>query len=181
MNILTKIILFLLISSTCFSQKTYWASKVEAFSSEYQDTKTTQEFRAVQVLGRPNRLPQIGESTCAWQPLILDNPVDDYIIVAFDTIMPIRQVAVAENFGQGCITKIIAFDKFNNQHIIYENKSEATPQVQIGKMFNLILEQMSEYSVRAIKVILNTNRVKGKNQIDAIGISQSQTPIHATV
>jgi outer membrane protein OmpA-like peptidoglycan-associated protein len=164
----------------CLSQKTYWASKVEAVSSEYVDSQTNgQQYRASQVLGPPNKLPQVGKSPCAWMPLVADNAEDDFIIVAFDTVMAIRQVAIAENFGQGCITKIIAFDEYNNQQLILEN--QVKPSRSVGRMFTFFLPQMSRYKVRAIKLILNTKRVPRENQIDAIGISQSETPIQANI
>jgi outer membrane protein OmpA-like peptidoglycan-associated protein len=179
-NITFSLFLLLWLCGTSLvAQKTYWASKVEAFSSEYHDADLTKEYKAIQILGRPSRLPQFGKSPCAWMPALSENPEDDYIIVSFDTLMSIRQVAIAENLGQGCISKIIAFDEFNNQHLILENKSE--PTREIGKMFTFFLPSLSTYKVRAIKLIINTARIKGQNQIDAIGISQSEKPIEAQI
>ncbi|WP_026995038.1 OmpA family protein [Flectobacillus major] len=173
-------ILFCVIALTGWAQKTYWASKVVAFSSEYYDTKTTKENRAIQVLGKPNKLPQIGYSACAWQPLTQNNTLnEEYILVQFDTIMPIRQIAIAENYGQGCITHIDAFDEYDNIRPIWINQS--APSNEIGKMLNLILNQPTNFKVKGIRISLNTSRVKGWNQIDAIGISQSEQPIMATI
>lgn len=165
---------------TTWAQKTFWASKIVAFSSEYADTKTTKEYRAVQVLGKPNKLPQIGYSACAWQPLTQDNSLqEEYIIVSFDTLMPIRQIAIAENFGQGCITRVDAFDERFQIKPIWANN--ASPSGETGKMLNIILNQITNFKVKSIRVSLNTAKVKGWNQIDAIGISQSSLPITATI
>lgn len=165
---------------TTWAQKTFWASKIVAFSSEYADTKTTKEYRAVQVLGKPNKLPQIGYSACAWQPLTQDNSLqEEYVIVSFDTLMPIRQIAIAENFGQGCITRIDAFDERFQIKPIWSNN--ASPSGETGKMLNIILNQVTSFKVKSIRVSLNTAKVKGWNQIDAIGISQSSIPITATI
>lgn len=172
-------LLFFLISSLSFAQKTFWASKVVAFSSEYSDALTTKENRAVQVLGRPNKLPQIGMSACAWQPLTQNNPQEEFIIVSFDTLMPIQQVAVAENYGQGCVVRVEAFDEFDNLKLLWANKS--APTGEVGKMLNIVLQKPTPFKVRSIKVVLNTNRIKGWSQIDAIGISQAITPIKATI
>jgi outer membrane protein OmpA-like peptidoglycan-associated protein len=173
------IILIFLNSHQIFAQKTFWASRVIAFSTEYSDANTTKENRAIQALGKPNMLPQIGPSVCAWQPQTQDNTQEEFLIVGFDTLMTIRQVAIAENFGQGCIVKIEAFDEFDNIKLLWQNKT--APSLEIGKIFNLILPKMTNYKVRGIKIVLNTSRVKGWNQIDAIGISQFEKPIKANI
>jgi len=173
------IIIISLISFRSYSQKTFWASRVIAFSSEYSDANTTKENRAIQALGRPNKLPLFGETVCAWQPMTQDNPQEEFLIVGFDTLMPIRQVAIAENAGQGCLVKVEAFDEYDNIRPLWINK--ASPSSEIGKMTNIILPKLSNFKVRGIKIILNTSKVIGWNQIDAIGISQSEIPIIATI
>jgi outer membrane protein OmpA-like peptidoglycan-associated protein len=165
-----------------FSQKTCWASKVLEFSSERVIPFQTTEYKAIQALGKPNVLPNYSESTAAWQPSQPDSPTEEYITVGFDTLMPIRQVAVAENFGQGCISKILAFDSQKKYHILYESPANQPLQANVkGKMLNVFLPELTNYNVTAIKLILNTERIKGPNQIDAIGISASTEPIKAVI
>ena len=168
-----------LLSMQTYAQKTFWASRVIAFSSEYSDANTTKENRAIQVLGKPNVLPQLGKSVCAWQPQTQDNPQEEFLIVGFDTLMAIRQIAIAENFGQGCIIKVEGFDEFDNLKPLWINKN--APSAEIGKMTNIILAKLTNFKVRGIKIVLNTSRVKDWNEIDAIGISQSEIPIKATI
>jgi outer membrane protein OmpA-like peptidoglycan-associated protein/Tol biopolymer transport system component len=175
----TLTLILFLISFQNFAQKTFWASRVIAFSTEYFDAKTTKENRAIQALGRPNKLPLYGESVCAWQPMTQDNPQEEFLIVGFDTLMSIRQIAIAENLGQGCIVKVEVFDEYDNIKPIWQNKNG--PSSEIGKMTNIILPKLTTFRVRGVKIVLNTARVKGWNQIDAIGISQSEIPIKATI
>lgn len=175
----TIALFILFISLQTNAQKTFWASRVIAFSSEYADANTTKENKAFQALGKPNKLPQFGASVCAWQPMTQESPLEEFLIVGFDTLMPIRQVAIAENFGQGCIIRIEAFDEFDNLKTLWINKN--TPTTEIGRMANLILSKPTPFKVRGIKIVLNTNRVKGWNQIDAIAISQSEIPIKANI
>ncbi len=172
-------LLLFLISYITTAQKTFWASKVVAFSSEYSDAKTTKENRAIQALGKPSKLPLVGRSACAWQPLTQNNPLEEFLIVSFDTLMPIQQVAIAENYGQGCIVRIEAFDEFDNLKLLWTNKNP--PSAETGKMLNLVFSKPTSYKVRSIKIVLNTTRVKGWAQIDAIAISQSSSPIRASV
>ena len=165
-----------------FSQKVCWASKVLEFSSERVIPFQTTEYKAIQALGKPNVLPNISESTAAWQPSQPDSPSVEYITVGFDTLMPIRQVAVAENFGQGCINKILAIDSKSIIHVLYQAPENQINEVKDkGKMLNVILPEMTTYSITAIKLILNTEKIKGPNQIDAIGISDSTEPIKAVI
>lgn len=177
MKLFLSILLFFIGFNT-FSQKVYWASKVVAYSSEYSDAESNSENRAIQALGRPNKVP-FGKSACAWQPLIQDNELqDEFLIVSFDTLMPISQIAIVQNYGQGCITKVEVFDEYNNLRPIWTNNNP--PSADIGKTLNLTFP-LTKYNVRSVKVMLNTARVRGWNQIDAIGISQSETPIRATI
>lgn len=171
-------ILLLFVGFNTFSQKVYWASKVVAYSSEYSDAQSNSANRAIQALGRPSKVP-FGESACAWQPLIQDNELqDEFLIVSFDTLMPISQIAIVQNYGQGCITKVEVFDEYNNLRPIWTNNNP--PSTDIGKTLNLTFP-LTKYKVRSVKIMLNTARRKGWNQIDAIGISQSETPIRATI
>lgn len=180
MNRVCLLILFAFINLPIFAQKTFWASKVVAFSSEYVDKETTKENRAIQALGKPSKLPQVGYSVCAWQPMTQNNSInEEFIIVSFDTIMSVRQIAIAENFGQGAISHVDVFDENNNIHPIWINNTP--PTNELGKMLNLILNQLTTFKVRSVRVSLNTSKVKGWNQIDAIAISQSEQPIKTSI
>lgn len=174
-----QVFLFLYLSHVGMAQKTLWASKVISFSSEKVIPFQNAEYRAVQALGKPNILPEYNESVSAWQPYAIDGATEDYIMVTFDTIMPIRQVVVAENYGQGCISKVIAYDNQKQGHLIYQNTKQALAGK--GNLFTIILPQVTEYPVAAIKLIINTDKIKGPNQIDAIGISALSEPIKASI
>lgn len=169
------------ISFPTLSQKTYWASKVLAFSSERIMPFQTSEYKAIQALGKPNVYPNHVISTAAWEPSSSDSPNEEYITVGFDTLMSVRQVAVAENYGQGCISKIIALDTEANPHILFNTSNEHSKPTLKGKMLNIYLPENTPYNVAAIKLILNTEKIKGPNQIDAIGISETTEPIKAMI
>jgi outer membrane protein OmpA-like peptidoglycan-associated protein len=175
------LIIFLAVFHSSFSQKTWWASKVLEFSSERVIPFQTTEYKAIQALGKPNVLPSTVESTSAWQPAQPDSPSAEFISVGFDTLMSVRQVAVAENYGQGSIIKILAIEPNNTSHTIYQNNAIGPQQPLKGKMLNIILSESTPYKVAAIKLILDTDKIKGSNQIDAIGISESTEPIKALI
>jgi outer membrane protein OmpA-like peptidoglycan-associated protein len=161
------------------AQKIKWASKVVSFSSEYTDPLLGKDYRAIHVLGKPNKFPQFAYSPAAWHSLTPDNPDGEYIIVEFDTLMPIKQVAIFENFGAGSITRIDALDQNNNLFLLKEltiNYSTSPAQVT-----RIDLPDLTSYKVRGIKISMNSERIKGFSQIDAIGISDSSIPIEESL
>lgn len=171
-------ILLLLFSFPLFSQNILWADKVLSFSTERTDTYFSPKFRAKGVVGKPNVFPSAGiETPCAWTPSGSDFGEDD-IKVGFDHPMKIKQIAISENLMPGSIYKISGFDTANQEHVLFENK-EVLPKEK-GRLWNIFLPE-TEFEVAAIKLYLDHARVKGMKQIDAIAISDSETPIEVKV
>lgn len=171
MKYLLSIFAFFLISES-FSQ-VQWAEKVIAVSSEKKGA--SKQYKAEQVLGKPNVLPGFGSSPCAWSPDLADNDIrEEFIHVGFTKAVSIKQVLVAENFNAGSIAEIFAYDTQGKANLIYKN-----PQVKAegrGRLFSLPIPQ-TPYLVASVKIVMRTNKVKGENQIDAIGISESDEEV----
>ena len=167
-------------TETAFTQpKIQWASKVLGFSSERVDASNPgPQYRAIQVLGSPNKLPQNGESVCAWSTAGADTYAEEYIKVGFENPARIKQVSIAENWGSGAIIRVLAYDSTDREYIIHENK-EYDP-TEKGRMWNIIILQ-TEYKVHAIKLIVAPAKIPGYNQIDAIGISEIELPFEAKI
>lgn len=161
------------------AQKIQWASKLISVSSEYADPLLGNEFKAIHALGRPSKYPKFSNSPSSWQSLTPDNPSGEYIIVAFDTIQYVKQVAIFENFGAGSIVKVDALDENNK---IYNLKEFASGYAKSsGQVTYVNLLKPTSYKVRAIKISLNSNRVVGFSQIDAIAISESDVPMEESI
>ncbi len=153
------------------AQDIQWAASVKRFSTEYSRTA----YSAKQVLGKPDKLPATGESPVAWAPSSMDNPNGEFIHVTFERPMRIRQVVVGESNNPGAIAAIILFDTGGKKHSVYEHKHGAAAIKSGGGLWHTIFE-LTDYEVKEVKVVLNTRAVAGMNQIDCIGISQSETP-----
>lgn len=177
-----KILFFLafLLTSllTTYAQEVQWASRVVAFSSEYQDPKMPKQYGAAQVTGKPSKLPLFGNSPCAWRPSQDDNASGEWIKVAYVQPQPVKQIAIAENMNAGTITRIYAYDAQDKEYLLFENKKDTSRVV--GRMFNVFVKE-TPYKVAAIKIMMNTSRIKGVNQIDAIGISSASEPVEARI
>ena len=155
------------------AQQTQWASRVIAFSSQYGN----KEYAATQALGVPNAVGSSRLNHMAWVPRKEENITGEYIRVGFDNPMRIRQLAIAESLNPGAIHRIILFDESGKRYKIYENNN---PRGTMAP-FRLFRHNfpLTDYKVAELKLELKTKAVKGSNQIDAIGISASSSPIQA--
>ncbi|MCZ2482407.1 OmpA family protein [Aquirufa nivalisilvae] len=160
------------------AQRVRWANKVISVSSEYSDPLLGLEYRALHILGKPSRYPAFSNSPSAWQSLTPDNPAGEYIIVSFDSIATIKQVAIFENFGAGSIVRVDGLDE-NNKLILLKEFSPGYA-LKSAQVTTIHLPSPS-VPIRAIKVSMNSERVRGYSQIDAIGISDSDVPIEESL
>ena len=157
------------------AQSVQWASKVMSFSSEYTDPLLGKEYRALHILGRPSKYPKFAATPSAWQSLTPDNPSGEYIIVSFDTAKVIKQVAIFENFGAGSITRVDALDE-NNKLFLLKEFSAGYAQAN-GQITRIRLSSPTSFKVKSIKISLNSLRVQGYSQLDAVAISDGDSPI----
>ena len=172
-------ILITFITFTASAQTVHWASKVLGFSSERTEPiNQGPQYRAIQILGVPNKLPQIGDSFSAWSPSGADTYAEEYIKVGFDKPIKIRQVCIGENLNPGAVVRVLAYDSTDKEYLIHENKEDG-PTIK-GRMWNVIIPQ-TEFTVYAIKIVLVPAKVPGYNQIDAIGISEVDFPYEAKI
>lgn len=155
-----------------------WASSIIGFSSEAGE-RASPQYKAIQVLGKPNKLPSVGSSPCAWSPANEDTRADEWIKVGYAAPMQLRQVAIAENDNAGTISHVYLYDEKDNEYLIYKNL-DTKPAESKGRVLSIFTD-LTTYKVSAVKIILNICDVKGWNQIDAIGISTSQIPIEAQI
>lgn len=168
------LLVFILFNINLFSQNAHWASRVESFSSERDTPYFGKVGKALHILGKPSLFPKMDSTGSAWQTFQPDSQ-EEYIIVSFDTLMAIRQIAVFENFNAGTLSEVYGLDFNNGLHLIkkmplgYNNyKSQVT---------NIILDELTSYELKAVKLVFSPKRVQGFSQIDAVGISQTSVPI----
>ena len=165
----------LLCAVTAFAQDVQWASEVISFSSEV----SPKEYSAKQALGRPNKCPSTGDSPCAWVSKSDGRAGgEERIKVGFAKPMQIQQVAIAENFNPGAVQQVIVYDLQDKPNRVYYGEPGAAGTK--ARVMNVFFTRTS-YKVKAVEVILQTGKVPGYNEIDAIGISDSKTPVEAKI
>ncbi|HET8858294.1 OmpA family protein [Marivirga sp.] len=159
---------FLFYSQILFAQETNWADEVLEYSSQLEET----QYSVNQLLGKPNVFPWGDGSPSAWTPSRPGR--EEFIKVGFNNPKPIRQIAIAESYNPSALTKIFFYDEEGNEYLMIEREPVIVNQP--GRFLRLFTE-LTEFNVAAVKLEFDGNAVPGYYSIDAIGITDSETPI----
>lgn len=173
-------LLLLLNLGMLHAQPVQWASFVREVSSSYYSEESPRQYSPAQALGQPNKLPAAGNSPCAWSPALPEGKHEEFIWVGFDRPMPVRQVAVAESYHPGSISEVYIYSESDAEYRIYHEPAPQ-PAKETARMFRVMLDKKTNFAVASVRIVLKTERVKGWNHIDAIGISEGDTPIEARI
>ncbi len=153
----------------------WWANEVIEFSSEYSKINKS----AQQILGEPNAMPIGGESKVAWavkEKKGKEIKGDGKIIVSYKDAHIIQQIIVSENYNPGSIKYIIMYGENGESEIAYARMPKSIKKEY--RMLNIILEEPSSFKVKKLEIQTNPHAVQGRNEIDAIGLSDSKDTIY---
>jgi outer membrane protein OmpA-like peptidoglycan-associated protein len=161
----------LLAAPTAQAQTVLWASKVEEVSS--QKAKGKEPFAPEKVLGEPNAQPLGQISNDAWIPA--KDGSNEFIEVRFAKSILAQQVTVIESFNPGSVTKIELVDIKGEHHEVYTNKNPG-PLPEAYRTLQVKFKP-EKYRTIGVRVTMNTAKVAGVNQIDAIGVANVDVQI----
>lgn len=186
---------------TTQAQQIQWASKLIKFSSDLGGKQNGIK----RILGKPDAFPQAGISANAWTP---KNALDgrEIVIVGFEKPQTVKQIAVFENLNSGCVNRMFVSTDGEKFEAIWSRKKdyktpyykttlttdrsyyfrrkrrkvqEAPEVLNPGIEYAILENAISD--VVAVKIEFSFALFPGQKQIDAIGISDSETPIEATI
>lgn len=157
--------ILLLLAGPGRAQHVQWAARLVAVSS--QKAEGNDPFAPSQVLSTPNALPLGQISNDAWIPR-KEGP-NEFIEVRFARSVVAQQVTVVENFNPGSITKIELVDTKNQRHEVYANANPG-PLPEPFRTLEVTFPA-AEYRTLGVVIHMNTAKVEGVNQLDAIGIA----------
>ncbi|MBF9141513.1 OmpA family protein [Hymenobacter properus] len=155
----------LLSAAPALAQHVQWAARLVAVSSYKSEGKDP--FSPNQVLGVPNALPLGQISNDAWIPR-KEGP-NEFIEVRFARSIAAQQVTIVENFNPGSITKVELVDTKGEHHEVYANANPG-PLPETFRTLEIRFPT-ADYRTLGVKVYMNTAKVEGVNQIDAIGVA----------
>ncbi len=168
MRLFTTLLFFL--CSMAQAQNVQWASSVLEFSSE----KSSKQYSAKQVMGKPASMPPGGDSPTAWRPAQISG--NEFVKVGFSVPGKIQQVIIAESFAASAVSKVFLYDASGKEHSVYRGKPG---KVDGGVRMLSVLFPKTTYDVMAVKVVLDLTKYGKFVLIDAIGISDSKDPFVA--
>ena len=134
MRLVLATIFFLFYSKLSLAQEIIWASTIIEKSSETIDEIYSPKNRAIQVLGKPNVLPQTVSSPCSWRPTG-SGFGEDYIKVGFPKSIKVKQIIIGETVNPGAVGRIFGYSKDNTEILLYENRDPA-PRLS-GRTWNV--------------------------------------------
>jgi hypothetical protein len=140
-----------------------WATAVRGFSTQYGDPS----WAATQVLGPPNVYPKHGDIPQAWASLGPDDPAE-WIEVGFAHPSPIAAVVVYETYNPGAISRVtLQMEGGAVIAMLSGQIAETSPDGSVQRRFDL---PCTRDRVQAVRIDLDSARVPGWNELDAIGI-----------
>lgn len=139
-----------------------WASSVLDVSSQYSD----EAWSANQVLGKPDVFPAYGDHNKAWASQGADDR-EEWIEVGFDGDERVSGVEVYETFNPGAIDKVELVTVKGRRIELAIPSDTATPGTSVKRVFNV---RCTQELVRSVRVHLDSQRVSGWNELDAIGV-----------
>lgn len=174
------LICFSLMISMAAMGQVQWASKIIEVSSEFKYDKYPGQYKAAQALGKPSVMPGVvGATGAAWVSADQDKSMQ-FIHVGFENPMAIRQIIINENFNAGAIARVEMFDETGADYLAYKNEDPALV-AEKGRLLTIVLDKTTAFKVQSVKILLDDPAVKGFNQIDAVGISTSETPFELKI
>ncbi len=139
-----------------------WASEVAGFSTEYSSTRNA----ARTVLGSPDVYPQHGDVEGAWASRETDFG-DEWIEVRFPTPTSALSVVWVETFNPGAVVRVDDVTNPAAPTVLWEGASGQVPSMSVVAEVALPTPRI----IGAVRLVLDTRRVAGWNEIDAIGLS----------
>jgi hypothetical protein len=139
-----------------------WATSVVEFSTQYSD----HGWSAQQVLGPPDVFPAYGDVVRAWASKGADDR-DEFIEVGFERPGMISAVEVYETYNPGAIDRIELVTVRGRRIDVPISGPPPLPNTSARRQFEF---RCTKEPIASVRIHLDSQRVPGWNEIDAIGI-----------
>lgn len=143
-------------------QMIVWAASVLDVSSQYSE----EAWSANQVLGAPDVFPAYGDHNKAWASQGADDR-EEWIEVGFGGDERVSGVEIYETFNPGAIDKVELITVKGRRIEVAIPSDTAPPGTSVKRVFDV---RCTQELVRSVRVHLDSQRVSGWNELDAIGV-----------
>lgn len=146
---------------------------VQVFNQLTAAVQPRRPWSAEQVEGPPN-VPMAGDSQNAWASLSQDDQ-PEWLVCEYKSAVTARSVSVYENLAPGSLVKVTAFNPEGKEVVAWEGK-DPIPRTALHGV-SLIPVRLS-FPVKKIKLYLDSPSVPNWNEIDAVGLEDSDGTTH---
>ncbi len=143
---------------------TVWASTATGVSSQYG----AKDWSPAQALGAPNVLPIHGDNKRAWAPKA-QNRGGEWISVRFAPVAQTGSIVIVETFNPGAVVRIDDLSDPAAPVVLWNGTTQSPKTSRV-----LSLELGQPRAISEVRVVLDTSKVSGWNEIDAIGLVPRQ-------
>lgn len=126
-----------------------------------------------QATGEPDVF-EAGDNGAAWASATQDDQ-SEWLLLEYEEPFKIAAVKVYETFNPGALTKVSVFDENGTEIVAWSGVDPTSPHSEKG--ISLILLD-SHYTSSKIKLYLDSPKVPGWNEIDAVGLVDSNGKTH---
>lgn len=143
-----------------------WASSAVASSTYAQTTGEKAGYSAWQATGAPN-VPRYSDSPAAWTSKSGDSKVPEWLEVKFSKAVYATSLRIRQSAAPGAISKLELIDADGAIHEIWTG-TDATPYEK--NTIGWLVEEFPKtpFLVKGARITLETARVWGWNEIDAV-------------
>lgn len=138
-----------------------WASELVDYTTEYDSPS----WAADQVLGPPDVYPDSGDRAEAWAPEGTQDTFE-WVTVRFSRPVEAIFVVVLETYNPGAIMRVDDMSDPDRPVALWQGG----PVPPLGSSQVFLVQLPSARRISAIRVVLDSSRVPGWNEIDAIGL-----------
>ena len=144
-----------------------WASSVHGWSSRYDAGGWAPEA----ALGAPRVWPEHADVIGAWAPKH-KNAGEEFIELGFSNASPVSQIVIFENFNPGAIVTV-EHVKGQTRTRLWQAQGEP-PRALPSQYLRFTLQEPRV--IRRLRLTLDTRKVRGHNEVDAVGLINPPTP-----
>ena len=131
------------------------------------------QWGPVEATGVPNT-PTAGDIPTAWASQTPDGQ-KEWLELEYETAVRPRVVEVHETYNPGALYQIGLFDQFGREHIVWRGIDPTQPPAAKGVSR---IKITPKFATKRIKIYLDSPKVTGWNEIDAVGLIDAQGKTH---
>ena len=122
-------------------------------------------WAADQAVGEPDT-PSPGDQRTAWASMSPDGQ-EEWLELTYERVVRANAIEIHETYNPGAVTKVTAFDASENEVVVWHG-TDPTPTNAKSGVSKITLNNLIE--TNRIRVYLDSQNVKGWNEIDAVGL-----------